>query len=115
MKMNLKEELNGFTGTEAYHKLTLGPTLATDGVKHLAERGNCFWLIDVIASYQDKFKDVPFQVWEIVRTGNSAVITMKEDSDKPDLVTQEIEFTDLPLDELTLYVIHGVLLLPSEY
>ncbi len=40
-------------GTENYYRHSLVPNfLFTDGVKYLAENAECFWLIDIIASYQ---------------------------------------------------------------
>jgi hypothetical protein len=108
-----EEGLTGFYGTEAYHKLTLTPLNCTDGVKYLAENGNCFWLIEAIASYRRK---EPFQVWKLkVGDRQSAVLTMREDTDSPVLVEQKFDWTDFPLPEIKLWLIDGVLLLPSEY
>ena len=105
-------ELDQFTGTEQYHQHWMRQLVFTDGVKYMAEAGGAFWLIDVIASWQRK---EPFQIWELkVNPDKSCIVTMKEDTDEPILVTQEIPYTDFPLDEIKLYEIDGVLLLPSE-
>jgi hypothetical protein len=40
---------------------------------------------------------------------------MKLDSDEPDLVRQEIEFTDFPMSSVEVWVEGGVTLLPSEH
>ncbi|MBW3011393.1 hypothetical protein KY326_04195 [Candidatus Woesearchaeota archaeon] len=115
------EELTGFTGTEKYHRLTIGPLLGTDGVAYLAQKANCFWLIDAIASYQEELSEEGFQVWFLRKTGSKAVLTCHSDYDSknpdkyPALVTQNIEYTDFPLDEIKLYVQNGVVMLPSEY
>ena len=94
----------------------------TEGVKYLAEEAGAYWLIDVVASYQNERVItqnpdlVHFQLWELaVHEDKSATVTMRADSDQPAIVTQEIEFTDFPLDHVTLYVCGGMLLLPSEY
>jgi len=113
----LKEEsLVQFTGTEKYYSyFTLK---LTDGVKYLAEEGKCFWLLDIIASYQPKYHQVPFQLWELeVKEDKSATVYMREDSDSgyPFLVKQFIPYTDFPLNSIKLYVIDKVVLLPSEY
>jgi hypothetical protein len=109
----LEQGLSQFIGTMEYHRhFNIN---ITDGVKYLAEVGKCFWLLDLIWSYQPQHKDKPFQVWQLEVKGSSAVATMREDTDKPILVRQEIPYTDFALDYIKLYLIDGVLLLPSEY
>ena len=112
--MSIETNLAQFTGTEHYYKHFLG-IVYTDGVNYLAEKAKAYWLIDVIASYQPQQKKVPFQLWEFKKTGDAGVVTMREDTGEPELVRQEIEYTDFPLDEIKFYLIDGVLLLPSEY
>ena len=76
----------------------------TDHIQQIAEIAEAYWLIDAIGSYLHQFKQ-PFQLWELkVNEDNSAVLTMKEDTNKPVLVKQEIRYTDFPLDEIKLYV-----------
>ena len=112
---NLKNDLALFTGTEQYFKHWLGFNY-TDGVKYLSGKAECYWLLDAIGSYQYKFKRVPFQVWILkVNADKTAVLEMKEDTNQPLLVRQEIPYTDFPLTEIKLYLIDGVLILPSEY
>ena len=107
-----QSDLGQFIGTTQYFRHFLGLKY-TDGVQYMAQAGGAFWLIDVIASYRRK---EPFQVWELkVKPDNSCVVTMREDTDQPTKVRQEILYTDFPLENITLYLIDGVLLLPSEY
>lgn len=102
-------DLDNFTGTENYYKHFTG-LLYTDGIRYLATEAKCYWLIDLIASYQPKLKNVPFQLWSVqVFEDKSAVITCKEDSGQPDLVRQQSHFTDFPLDSFECYCIDGVL------
>lgn len=122
-----EELLNGLaycTGTEQYWKLPgfLGSSMKyTDGVQYLAQNADCYWLLTAIASYQPELKSkhkrvYPFQLWELkVKEDHSAVLTCAEDSDIPPVITQAIEFTDFPLPEFKLWLVNGVLLLPSEY
>jgi len=111
----LRSELSAFTGTEQYFKHWLGFRF-TDGVKYLAEKSDCFWLLDAIGSYQHKVRNVSFQLWTLrVNEDSSAILEMKEDTNEPVIVKQEIPYTDFPMKELKLYYIDGVLLLPSEY
>jgi len=113
----LRTELGQFIGTENHYKYMFGLVL-TDGAKYLAERAGCFWLLDIIASYRRK---EPFQVWELKVNRNHAenepmaVVTMKEDTNEPELVRQEIPYTDFPMDSVKLFLIDNVILLPSEY
>ena len=94
----------------------------TDGVQYLAEKGGAYWLIDAIASYQPDKRItcrpdlVDFQLWELaVSEDKRATLTVRADSDKPAVITQDIPFTDFPLERVKLYVCNGTLLLPSEY
>ena len=55
------------------------------------------------------------QFWKLtVNPDRSAVLICERDSDDV-AVTQEIPFTDFPLELVTIYCQDGVLLLPSEY
>ena len=110
--MLTKPELNQFTGTENYYRHWIGGYVYTDGVKYLAEVGKCYWLIDAVFSYR---RSEPFQIWSLEAKDNKAVLTMVEDTGRPELVRQEIGYTDFPLDYVKFYLIDGVLLLPSEY
>lgn len=108
-------ELEQFTGTENYYKHWLGFKY-TDGVNYLVENAKCYWLLDVIGSYQPKHNSKRFQIWELkVKADKTGEVTMKEDSNTPILVKQKLDRTDFPLNEIKLYLIDGVLLLPNEY
>lgn len=111
--MITQSELNNFTGTENYYKHPLSKCVFTDGVRYLAEEAEAYWLIDAIFSYRRK---EPFQIWRLeVIPKAGAVLTMREDSAAPVLVRQEIEYTDFPMPVVELWLIDGVLILPSEY
>ena len=109
-------DLSPFTSTTQYFKHWLGFNY-TDSIQYMAEKGKAYWLLDLIGSYQVQHKHIRFQLWELTvnTTGHSGVITMKEDSGQPELVRQEIPFTDFPLNEIKLYLIDHILLLQSEY
>ena len=111
-KQQILNELSQFYGTEQWWKNGILNFTYTDGVKFIHESCEAYWLLIAISSYR---RTEPFQVWELKVNNNNAVLTMKEDSDEPEKVRQEIEFTDFPLDEITFYLIDNVLLLPSEY
>jgi len=121
--MITKQDLDQFTGTENYYKHFTGLKY-TDGIKYLADKTNCYWFIDIIASYQVMLTvdaDFSFQIWKLKITGKSeskqisALVTMREDTDTPIIISQPVLFTDFPLDEIEVYCINGVILLKSEY
>lgn len=90
----------------------------TDGVKCLADNAEAYWLVDIVASYQGQHpaKNEPFQCWVLSRrTGTAFVIEMNDGRTKNAMIRQEIEFSDFPLDTITLYLCDGVLMLTSEY
>jgi hypothetical protein len=110
--VKLQNRLSQCIGTTQYFLHWTKTLKFTDGVKFLADNAGAYWLIDAIASYGRK---EPFQLWELKVNDSKAVLTMKEDTGEPVLVKQEITYTDFPLDEITLYLIDGILLLTSEY
>ena len=114
-----QSDLDQFTGTEQYYRHTFGGKY-TDGVRYLAKTAGAYWLIDAIFSHQctPKIMAVPFQVWKLQKYAwkdYQWVLTMREDKDAPRLVTQWIEYSDFPLDSVELWLIDGILILPSEY
>ena len=91
-------------GTEKYIKSSIWPHLVfTDGINQLRQDADCFWLVDAIASHQ---REEEFQVWrlEVDKEKKTAVLTMKEDTGQPELVRQEIPYTDFPLESIEFYV-----------
>lgn len=117
-KEAILEILNHATGTESYHRCSPIPgfPVITDGVFMLAEAASCYWLLDIIGSYQSNRKlDKSFQVWKLtVNTENESAV-VQGNNDTTLIVTQEIPYTDFPLEELTLYLMDGVILLPAEH
>ncbi len=122
--MNTASELSTIlaaaTGTKGYTRYPGGLKL-TDGVVQLAQGGDCFWLLDIIWSYQPKcrkdsnsmLRDMQF--WKLNVNGSKAVVTCGRDTDDV-AISQKIPFTDFPIQgETRLYVVKEVIMLPSEY
>ena len=114
----IKDIMNHATGTTAYHRFSQIPgyPVITDGMQAVAEAAGCYWLLDVIGSHQTNKKlDPAFQVWKLKvnRAENSAIVHGYNDDTL--IITQKIPYTDFPLDEVKLFLIDGVILLPSEY
>ena len=109
-------ELEQFTGTTQYYRSSFGRLLLTDGAHYLRERLNCYWLIDIVESYQPKVRNRPFQLWSInVNPDKSALVEMREDTGLEPLVRQAIKYTDFKLKQYEFFCIDKVVMLKSEY
>jgi len=75
-------------------------------------------LLDEIALAQRFVKAVAaeeFQAWKLTVKPDSTATLSCEDGNTNVVFTKEIEFTDFPCDEITLWFANDVILLPSEY
>ena len=111
----IERTLAGFYGSETF--LRYGNSIITDGVKWLSETCESFWLLDIINSVQciAKVKAQAFQTFRlIVRADKSALLDVT-DGNKHIIYRQEIEFTDFPIREITLWRVDGTIMLVSEY
>ena len=106
-----------FTGTTNYFKHPLFSKFRyTDGVRYLAINAECYWLLEFIFGHQSnaKIRSVPFQVWKLVKNGDKATITIEDGNDNV-VKTFKLNYTSFPLEEYSLWMIDGILLLKSEY
>ncbi len=115
----LKASLAQFTGTEHYyqHKSIGSSILLTDGCKYLAENAQCYWLFDLIMSYQHRkdIKQARLQVWILKKQDDITWIVHCTDGNHTVLARQDITYSDFPLDEITIWFADSVAMLPSEY
>jgi hypothetical protein len=112
-------QLRQFTGSENWYRHSINrAVLYTDGAKYVADQGGAYWLLDIIAIAQQHDKSVSaeeFQVWNLkVHSDRSATVLCDDGNGNP-VYTQEIPFTDFPVDEVKLYFANNVIHLPSEY
>jgi len=110
---DFKNDLKHFTGSENFYKSSLG-LIYTDGIQHVAETVGAYWLIDLVGSVQYKLKSEPFQSWDLKVKDSKGVIVCTDGNDNV-LYTQEIPFTDFPLEEIQLFAVDNTLMLTSEY
>jgi len=108
-----------FYGSERWYRHALNrKVLFTDGAKHVADVGGAYWLLDKIALIQPYDKAVAakrFQVWTLkVRSDSTATLTCKDGNGKT-VYTNDIEYTDFPTDEVTLWFANNTIYLPSEH
>jgi len=111
--------LTGFIGTFKYHNhqlLQLSMNL-TDGCDYVRNEAKAYWLFDAILSHQltSTVKKQPFQVWRLKKQEDDTWSLICEDGNKNILVIQRIEFSDFLIDEITIWLVDGVAMLPTEY
>ncbi len=122
-KHELRSALTGFTGSDTFTRHPMARSvLMTEGAVFLAENAKAWWLTDAIASYltQPRVQREEFQVWtlRLDDSKRTATLTLTDGNGDTAIVTQEIAFTDFPLDEVTLWLVRGeawTLMLPGEY
>ena len=115
----MKADLSQFSGSENWYRHGINrKVLFTDGAKYVADAGGAYWLLDEIAIIQPHNKAVAaeeFQVWKLtVRPDRTATLTC-DDGNGRVVYTKEIEFTDFPLDTITLWFANNTIYLPSEH
>ena len=112
--INANDTLREHNCSDNFYKYNFGLVI-TDGVKALAETYSCWWLIDIIASYQPQLRKEEFQVWKLEKyDGDKATVTCEDGNDHI-LRTQKIPYTDFSADIATVWVEFGTALLPSEH
>ena len=130
-------DLNGFTGSldwTRFNPVLFRNVIASEGMMHVAEAGEAYWLLDAIASHEaansklraacaaDAGCDyLHFWTLTVDLAKKSATLVCRKDSDQPAIVTQRIKYTDFCLPSLTVYAGNDgpgtprKLFLPSEY
>ena len=107
-----------FTGTIAYYRISR-KHLLTDGTKDLAEQGECFWMMDAVASHLCEIGTEDWFVLIRVQVSEGRAVMIYEDGNGHEHARQAIPYTDFALSEITLYACwdeeHWVIMLPSEY
>ncbi len=111
--------LAGFIGTFKYHihqLFNLSMNL-TDGCDYVRKEAKAYWLFDAILSHQltSTVNKQSFQVWRLKKQEDDTWLLDCEDGNKNILATQHIEYSDFLIDEITIWLVDGVAMLPSEY
>ena len=113
----LQTETRMFTGTSGWYRFSpLSKLTITDGIKYITDKYKCYWILDIITSYQNKFPMFELQVWEIkVNEKTSSAIIQGKDGNLEIYVTQKIPFTDLNVEKIVFWCQNQVIYLPSEH
>ena len=113
-----KAELQGFTGTMQYHRLSYFPVLATDGVSFFCEKAQAYWLFDDMSAVTMSNQDEEFIV-AIAKSKDAKCDVVYDDGNGNELFKQHYNFTDLPEGDwkffISNYQTEKVIMLPSEY
>ncbi len=117
-KSQLLNHLEQFIGTAYYYPLWPNIML-TDGTRYLADTAGCYWLMDAISSHLQRLpKEETFISSKLTVESGNAKLSIK-DGNGTVLTTQQIPYTDFPLDEIMLFACrdqkHWVIMLPGEY
>ena len=127
-------DLNGHNGVNQwYFNAQARSVLYSSGLKVVFDKGEAYWLLSALLAHETKNiglkaacqndEDFDFlHFWTLtVNPDKSAVLSCRKDTDQPEVVRQEIPFTDFPLPSLTIYAGNDgpgtprKLFLPSEY
>lgn len=120
MANSINNELALYTGTENWYKV-YSSYVCTDGVKALAELGECFWLINDIAIIADFARrkyteiDLDMMVFTLQRVEKTDRFVLKISDGNKVFETKDIPFSDFKYDEAVVWVEQNVMLLPSEH
>jgi hypothetical protein len=107
----------GSNGSENFYTHRPSLILYSDAVRDMAEECEAYWLIDLIVSHQSK-KDVNlerFQVWDLKRVKDHAYKIVATDGNHNEVASQKIPFSDFPFDTASIWLVDGVMMMPSEY
>jgi len=98
--------------------------IITPGVRDFCEEHQCYWMLDVIFSYQGKAKRDPmmvdFQIWEFKKPspGASRITAIGLRDTGNVAFRQNIPYTDFDMDYIKFYVERGesgmVVMFPEE-
>ena len=113
-----RSDLTQFTGTEQIYRHGLVRHIVyTDGVQHVAEAGEAYWLIDKIACAQLEplHAEQQFQLWTLTVNADLSADLVCTDGNGTVISTGHLGYTDFPLPEIRFYVTDRTILLPSEY
>jgi hypothetical protein len=114
-----KSDLPQFTGSESWYRHGINRTvLFTDGAKYVADQAGAYWLLDEIAIIQPHNALIAaegFQVWKLAVNADQTGVLTCDDGNGNVVFSKPIEYTDFPIDGITLYFTNNTILLPREY
>ena len=117
-QLEFYKALQQFTGTKNYylHIFNQQYLFLTDGAQFIRKEAKASWLFDRILCLQKyrKISKLSFQIWRIRKESKRQWILGCLDKDANVLYGKRIGNIDFPVDELELWIIDRVALLPLE-
>ncbi len=119
----LRTELARFHGSTRLYRLPTTNGRHTEGIGHLAERADCYWLVQDVCTIafglmqRSSFVTVDFVRFseaERKRTGFEASVKYT-DGNGTLLQQQSYLMADFPFDNFRFFYVNGTLMLPGEY
>ena len=99
----IQENLSHFHGSEQFYKHLFG-MVYTEGVQFVAEQCKAYWLIDLVASYLPQFVGKEDFITYKLKVEDETGFVSIQDGNYNVLASQDIEYTDFPLDEIEIWV-----------
>ena len=108
-----QSDLNQFHGDlERWRHQLCRNLLYTPGIKYLMEAGGAYWLLDAIASYQhsscinnnEELRYLQFWKLKVDIEACAAVLELTDGNNKVPIISQQIPYTDFPLEEVSIWV-----------
>jgi hypothetical protein len=108
-----------FTGSENWYRHAINrAVLFTDGAQYIADHAGAYRLLDEIAIIQPHNARVAaegFQVWKLTVNADQTGVLTCDDGYGHVIFSKQIEYTDFPLDGISLYFTNNTIPLPREY
>ena len=101
-----------------YDRNWLGKYRTTPGVRDLAQKAGATWLVDriaIISAHEPRVRQATHVVWTLKVHDDRIGMLTATDGDNAVLHVEPIGYTDFPHETATIWLMDGVMLLPSEY
>jgi hypothetical protein len=103
----IMNELAYCHGSESFFRTMNRRLFHTEGIKALCDLCESFWLIDIVASVINTKLKGDFYVFTMKKLENNEGKIIVDDGNDNIEYTQNIEYTDFPLNEYSFYVEKG--------
>jgi hypothetical protein len=102
-----------FSNSTLYHRYLFGMVL-TNSAMQFATAHQCFWFLDVVASYQSQLRAAPLQVWTLQQHTGMYASIVATDAKGNILIEQQIQYACMEVSHATVLVNGKIIQLSSE-
>ncbi len=96
-----------------YYNLPFG-IVYSNSVKNFAAEYNCFWILDVIAGFQNELAHEEFQYWILKKNDDSTSDMVCLNENSKIIKKEHIPFCDVEFDSATFILKTGMIRFPHE-